>query len=280
MNTKINSKNPYDKLTFYLEQIREVTDFVPTTAIVLGSGLNNFSKKIKSVCTINYSDIKDFPVSTNKIHAGRFIFGYIADIPVVLMDGRIHYYEGYSMEQVVTPIRIMRMLGADNLVLTNAAGGIDKTFTPGDLMLITDHISSFVPSPLIGANIDKLGERFPDMTNVYNQDFNNIIRNVAKEENITLKEGIYLQTTGPNYETPSEVLAYKVLGANAVGMSTACEAMAAVHCGMKVCGISCITNMAAGITGQPLDDSEVVEVASTVADKLEKLLFNSIIRLN
>ena len=212
------------------------------------------------------------------MHAGRFIFGYIENKPVVLMDGRIHYYEGYSMEQVVTPIRIMKMLGAKNLILTNAAGGIDSDFKPGDLMVITDQITSFVPSPLVGPNIEELGTRFPDMTHVYASDLINKLESIGKKYNLNLKKGVYLQTTGPNYETPSEIRAYKILGANAVGMSTACEAMVAVHCGMKVCGISCITNMAAGITGQPLDDKEV-EVAVTVADKLEAILYNLVIEM-
>ena len=269
----------YNKLNFYLRQIRSKTDFIPETAIVLGSGLGNFSDKVKKVCIINYSDIEDFPISTNKMHAGLFIFGYIENKPVVLMDGRIHYYEGYSMEQVVTPIRIMKMLGAKNLILTNAAGGIDSDFKPGDLMVITDQITSFVPSPLVGPNIEELGTRFPDMTHVYASDLINKLESIGKKYNLNLKKGVYLQTTGPNYETPSEIRAYKILGANAVGMSTACEAMVAVHCGMKVCGISCITNMAAGITGQPLDDKEVVEVAVTVADKLEAILYNLVIEM-
>ena len=269
----------YNKLNFYLRQIRSKTDFIPETAIVLGSGLGNFSDKVKKVCIINYSDIEDFPISPNKMHAGRFIFGYIESKPVVLMDGRIHYYEGYSMEQVVTPIRIMKMLGAKNLILTNAAGGIDSDFKPGDLMVITDQITSFVPSPLVGPNIEELGTRFPDMTHVYASDLINKLESIGKKYNLNLKKGVYLQTTGPNYETPSEIRAYKILGANAVGMSTACEAMVAVHCGMKVCGISCITNMAAGITGQPLDDKEVVEVATNVADKLETILYNLVIEM-
>ena len=183
------------------------------------------------------------------------------------------------MEQVVTPIRIMKMLGAKNLILTNAAGGIDSDFKPGDLMVITDQITSFVPSPLVGPNIEELGTRFPDMTHVYASDLINKLESIGKKYNLNLKKGVYLQTTGPNYETPSEIRAYKILGANAVGMSTACEAMVAVHCGMKVCGISCITNMAAGITGQPLDDKEVVEVAANVADKLETILYNLVIEI-
>ena len=178
------------------------------------------------------------------------------------------------MEQVVTPIRIIKMLGAKNLILTNAAGGIDNGFKPGDLMIITDHITSFIPSPLIGPNIEELGVRFPDMTHVYSPKLIDKLKSIGRDKQIDLKEGVYLQTTGPNYETPAEIRAYKALGANAVGMSTACEAMVATHCGMNICGLSCITNMAAGITGEPLDDSEVVEVASTVADKLETILYS------
>lgn len=262
----------YNKLCNCIHQIREITHFTPEIAVILGSGLGDFAKNIKTECVINYSDIEGFPVSTNKMHKGRFVFGYIEDTPVVAMEGRIHYYEGYSMEQVVMPVRLMNMMGAEKLIVTNAAGGIDSFFTPGDLMLITDHITSFVPSPLIGKNIEEFGTRFPDMTNVYDKDFAEIVRNCAKDLSIDLKEGIYLQVTGPNYETPAEIRAYKVLGANAVGMSTACEAMVAVHAGMKVCGISCITNMAAGVTGKPLDDKEVGEIASTASDRFAKLI--------
>lgn len=271
--------NAYDKLCDCIHQIRKITRFTPEIAIILGSGLGDFAQNIKTECVINYSDINGFPVSTNKMHKGRFVFGYIEDIPVVAMEGRIHYYEGYSMEQVVMPVRLMYMMGAEKLIVTNAAGGIDSIFTPGDLMLITDHITSFVPSPLIGENIEELGTRFPDMTHVYDKAFQKIARKCADDLSIDLKEGIYLQVTGPNYETPAEIKAYKALGANAVGMSTACEAMVAVHCGMKVCGISCITNMAAGITGQPLDDKEVGEIASTSSDRFSRLLTKIILSI-
>ena len=176
--------NAYKKLNFFLKQIRTKTDFVPETAIVLGSGLGNFSNKIKQECIISYADIDGFPVSTNKMHAGRFIFGYIENKPIVLMDGRIHYYEGYTMEQVVTPIRIMKMLGAKNLILTNAAGGIDNGFKPGDLMIITDHITSFIPSPLIGPNIEELGVRFPDMTHVYSPE---LIAYISRQQVLIMK---------------------------------------------------------------------------------------------
>lgn len=269
----------YELLWKCLKQIRSKTDFVPETAIVLGSGLGNFADRITSECIIDYSDIAGFPVSTNKMHKGRFIFGSVGDKAVVAMQGRIHYYEGYSMEQVVMPIRLMKMLGAKTLILSNAAGGINTSFQPGDLMTITDHITSFIPSPLIGPNIDELGTRFPDMTNVYDKDLQNIIRRCADKLGICLKAGVYLQTTGPNYESPAEIRAYRALGADAVGMSTACEAMAAVHCGLKVCGISCITNMAAGITGEPLSDEEVGMIAGKASANFCDLVKNIILSL-
>lgn len=269
----------YELLNKCLDQIRLRTDFLPEIAVVLGSGLGNFADRIKSECVINYSDIIGFPISTNKMHKGRFIFGYVGDKSVVAMQGRIHYYEGYSMEQVVMPIRLMKMLGADSLILSNAAGGINTAFRPGDLMAITDHITSFIPSPLIGPNLNNLGTRFPDMTNVYDKELTNIIKMHAAKLGISLKEGVYLQTTGPNYETPAEIHAYKILGADAVGMSTACEAMTAVHCGFSVCGISCITNMAAGITGKPLSDEEVGIIAGNASNDFCNLVESMILAL-
>ena len=266
----------YKLLLECFKQIRLKTDFTPHTAIVLGSGLGDFAKKINPVEIIGYSELKGFPVSTNPMHKGRFIFGYLEDVPVVAMQGRIHYYEGYTMEQVVMPIRLIQMCGAKNIILTNAAGGINISLKPGSLMAITDHITSFIPSPLIGKNIDELGTRFPDMTNVYDKQLTNILKQTAKTLGLDLKEGVYLQTTGPNYETPAEIKVYRTLGADAVGMSTACEAMAAVHCGMKACGISCITNLAAGITGEPLSDKEVGDVAAAISDNFGKLLYHAV----
>ena len=257
----------YKELEKYLSCVKTKIDFKPDVAIVLGSGLNKLAKKINVKETISYSDIDGFPISTNKMHAGAFIFGYLGDVPVVAMNGRIHYYEGYSMNQVVSPIRLMKLMGAKKLILSNAAGGISDNLNVGDLMMITDHISSFVPSPLIGPNIDELGTHFPDMTSIYDSEICKKIKNIARENNIDLKAGVYLQTTGPNYETPAEINMYKLLGADAVGMSTVCEAIAAVHCGFKVCGISCITNKAAGITGEPLSDEEVGVAASKASDK-------------
>lgn len=264
--------NNYELLIESLDSIRKITDFIPEIGIVLGSGLGDFASNIDVVATIPYSEIKNFPISTNKMHKGCFVLGYIGDKKVIAMEGRIHYYEGYSMEQVVMPIRLIKLMGASTVILTNAAGGLNPEFVPGNLMAITDHISSFVPSPLIGPNYEELGTRFPDMTNVYDKELTQALKECAKELDIDLKEGVYCQLTGPNYETPAEINAYRVLGATAVGMSTACEAMAAVHCGLKVCGISCITNMAAGMSGKPLDDKEVGEIAGAASDNFTKLL--------
>ena len=269
----------YEKLLYCRDQIRKKTDFIPEIALVLGSGLGGFAKCIDVRATVEYSSIDGFPVSTVSGHAGKFIFGYVKDIPVAVMQGRIHYYEGYSMTDVVLPVRLLGMLGAKKLILTNAAGGINDSFTPGTLMAITDHITSFVPSPLIGRNIDELGLRFPDMTNVYSKKLIETLFNTAKEQNIDLKNGVYIQFTGPAYETPAEIRAAKILGADAVGMSTAVEAMAARHMGLEVCGVSCISNMAAGLNKKPLTHEEVKETADMVADQFERLIYNTIINI-
>ena len=254
-------------------------DFIPKVALVLGSGLGSFAEQVDVKGEISYKEIVGFPVSTVAGHNGRFLFGYIENVPVVLMQGRVHYYEGYSMQQVVMPIRLMKMMGAKILFLTNAAGGVNQTFSAGDFMLIKDHISSFVPSPLIGKNMDELGQRFPDMSEVYDKDLQDVIRSVARREKIGLQEGVYLQFTGPNYETPAEVRMAASLGADAVGMSTACEAIVANHMGMKICGISCITNMACGISQSPLNHEEVQETANAKAVLFQKLVRTSIVEM-
>ncbi|MBR5314140.1 MAG: purine-nucleoside phosphorylase [Clostridia bacterium] len=266
----------YTKLTKCFEQIRKKTDFVPSVALVLGSGLGNFGNLIDVKCTVDYSELENFPISTVAGHNGRFLFGYIKNVPVVCMQGRVHYYEGYKMTDVVMPIRLMGMLGAKKLILTNAAGGINKTFKPGTLMAITDHISSFVPSALIGQNIDELGVRFPDMTSVYSKKLTEGLKRTAEKNNVPLREGVYIQFTGPAYETPAEINMARTLGADAVGMSTAVEAMAARHMGLEVCAVSCISNMAAGLNKKPLTHEEVKETADMVADQFQKLIYNFI----
>ena len=232
--------NPiFDKLMNCYNSVRSKTDFVPKVALVLGSGLGDYADSIKVVTEIAYSDIEGFPVSTVPGHTGKFIFGYVGEVPVVCMKGRVHYYEGYPVSDVVLPTRLMKLLGAEILFLTNASGGMNKNFKAGDLMLITDHIGIFAPNPLMGPNIDELGTRFPDMSNVYDLDLQDIIRNTAKSDNIDIQEGVYVQLTGPSYESPAEI---KMLSgfADAVGMSTVVEAVAANHAGMKICGISCV----------------------------------------
>ena len=266
----------YKDLKRCVNQIKEKTEIVPRIAIVLGSGLNNFVNKINIESTIDYGDLDNFPVTTNKMHKGQFIFGYVNDVPIVAMNGRIHYYEGYDMSQVVMPVRIMRMLGADILFLSNAVGGINKDFNIGDFMIIKDHLSFLMPSPLVGKNIDELGTRFPDMSNVYNNELRDIVKTSAKTLGINIHEGVFIQTTGPNYETPAEINAYRMLGADAVGMSTACEAIAANHCGFRVCAISCITNMASGISSEALSDGDVTKTADKVSEKFSDLLLESI----
>lgn len=264
--------NPvYEKLVKCYESVRAKTDFEPKVALILGSGLGDYAKNIKVVDTIDYHDIEGFPVSTVSGHAGRFIFGYVNDVPVVCMQGRVHYYEGYPMTDVVLPTRLMKMLGAKVLFLTNAAGGVQDGMKAGNLMIIKDHIATFVPSPLIGANIDELGTRFPDMSNIYDKDLQQVVRDCAANLGIEMKEGVYVQFTGPAYETPTEVQMAKRLGGDAVGMSTACEAVAANHMGMKILGISCITNLAAGISPVPLTHEEVKITADETAPKFEAL---------
>lgn len=262
-----------------LETIRSKTDFIPKVAIILGSGLGALAEQIKVECSIDYSEIEGFPQSTVAGHKGRFVFGYIEKTPVVVMQGRVHFYEGYSMEDVVLPTRLMKAMGAEILFLSNAAGGLGDGFKCGDLMMITDHIASFVPNPLIGQNEDDFGPRFPDMSQIYNKDLQKIILDCSKELNINLKEGVYLQFTGPSYETPAEIRMCKALGASAVGMSTAVEAIAANHMGMKVCGISLISNMAAGINKVPLNHKEVQAAADEAGPKFQQLVKMAVSRM-
>ena len=240
------------------------------------SGMGNFADSIQIVEELPYGDIEDFPVSTVPGHAGKFIFGYLGEVPVVCMKGRVHYYEGYPIEDVVLPARLMKMMGAEILFLTNASGGVNDTFHAGDLMMITDHISCFVPNPLIGPNIEELGTRFPDMSSVYDKELQKILRQTAQENNIPMKEGIYLQLTGPSFESPAEIRMVRTLGADAVGMSTVVEAIAANHMGMRICGISCVCNLAAGMTENPLTHEEVQEAANKTAPLFTKLVAESV----
>ena len=266
----------YEKLRQCLEYVRSRTDLEPETALVLGSGLGDYARNMEVSCEIPYSEIPGFPVSTAPGHDGRFIFGTVAGKKIVCMKGRVHYYEGYDISDVVLPTRLMRLLGAKILFLTNASGGIREDFKPGDFMLVKDHISSFVPNPLTGPNIDELGVRFPDMSHVYNEELRDRIKASAAELSIDLKEGVYVQTMGPSYESPAEIQMFKKLGADAVGMSTVVEAIAGNHCGFRICCISCVCNLAAGIADHELTAEEVLEAGKAAAPLFEKLVTRSI----
>ncbi|MBZ4667797.1 MAG: inosine guanosine and xanthosine phosphorylase family protein [Defluviitaleaceae bacterium] len=266
----------YNKLLRCYKCYKAKIQFQPKVALVLGFGLGDYGDSIQVEEVLDYHDIEDFPVSTVPGHKGRFIFGYVNQVPVVIMQGRVHYYEGYSMDDVVLPIRLMKLMGAEVLFLTNAAGGTNYDFKPGDFMLIKDQIATFVESPLKGENIDALGVRFPDMSEIYDKELRSLIKDAAASLNIPLKEGTYIQLSGPNYETPAEIKMCRILGADAVGMSTACEAIAAKHMGMKICGISCISNLAAGMTDKPLSHEEVQETADRVAPLFKELITKSI----
>lgn len=270
----------YEKLMKCYECVREKIDFEPEIALVLGSGLGDYANKIKIKQVIPYEEIDGFPVSTVSGHEGRFVFGYVEEVPVVIMQGRIHYYEGYCMADVVLPTRLMKLMGASVLFLTNAAGGLSTEFSSGDFMMITDHIASFIPNPLIGENLDELGPRFPDMSEIYDESLQEILRETAARLGIPLKEGVYVQFTGPMYESKAEMRLAQLVGAKAVGMSTACEAIVANHMGMKICAISCISNLAAGLQDVPLSHEEVQEAADKAASKFEKLITQSILEIH
>lgn len=268
-----------EKLRACLKGVRAVTDFRPEAALVLGSGLGDYAEQVDIAAAVDYADIPGFPVSTVAGHRGRYILGYVGGVPVVVMQGRVHYYEGYAMSDVVLPVRLMGLMGAGTLILTNAAGGLNPRFRPGSLMMIRDHILYGVPNPLIGPNLDELGPRFPDMSEVYSLRLREMVREAAAERDIPLEEGVYVQFTGPSYETPAEVRMAQAMGGDAVGMSTACEAVAARHMGMEVCGISCITNPAAGLSSRKLSHEEVQEAADRASGRFTELVTGVITRV-
>lgn len=265
----------YERLQKCYECFKSKISFVPDIALILGSGLGDYADTIKQEAVLEYKDIEGFPVSTVAGHKGRFVFGYVGDVKVVVMQGRVHYYEGYSMEDVVLPVRLMKLMGAKVLFLTNASGGVNFDYNAGDFMLISDQIC-MAPSPLIGENLDELGPRFPDMSNIYDRELRKTVRDTAASLGIKLQEGVYIQLTGPNYESPAEIRMVRTLGADAVGMSTACEAIAANHCGLKTVGISCVSNLACGMTDKPLSHAEVQETADKAAPLFRRLVTESI----
>ncbi len=256
----------------------KINDFLPEIGIILGSGLGDFADSFKSEA-IPYKDIEGFESSNVLGHKGRLVFAEINGKNVVMMQGRYHFYEGYSMATITFPIKVLKMLGIKTLIITNAAGAVNKNFTPGDLMFITDHINFMGTNPLIGKNDETLGVRFPDMTKVYSEQLINIAENSAEKLNIKYQKGIYAATTGPSYETPAEINMFGILGADAVGMSTVPEAIVANYAGISVLGISCITNYAAGVTNNPLNHQEVIQTAEKVKLNFKNLLLEIIGRL-
>jgi purine-nucleoside phosphorylase len=263
-----------------VEKVRQSTQLVPEFGLVLGSGLGYLADSVTDPVFIDYDQLPGFPVSTVEGHAGRLVLGTLAGRKVAVMQGRFHYYEGYPMSQLVIGVRLLASLGAKMLLVTNAAGGIRDDLEPGDLMLISDHINFMGHNPLIGPNIDELGPRFPDMSDAYKKSLRDQAKVIAQKENILVKEGVYAACMGPSYETPAEIQMLKRVGADAVGMSTVPEVIAAGHQGMSVLGISCISNLAAGISDQPLSHQEVKETAEKAKEKFSRLVISLISRLS
>jgi len=248
------------------------TELRPTIGMILGSGLGDYADTLEDAVSVPFASIPNFPVPSVPGHSGAVVFGKKNGRSVVILQGRVHFYEGLSQQVITLPVRVLSALGVKTLILTNAAGGVNLSFTPGDLMLISDHINYSGANPLVGPNLDAFGPRFPDMSDLYNAELRGKIRTAASEAGIQLQQGVYAMYSGPNYETPAEIRMFRVLGADAVGMSTVPEALVAGHCGMQVAGISCITNMAAGVLPQKLSHQEVVETAARVHDKFHKLI--------
>ena len=254
------------------EFIRSRLTALPTVGLILGSGLGDFADTLENRVVIPFSQIPDFPQPTVEGHVGAFVIGTSRGKTVVALQGRIHYYEGHPQQIITIPVRVMALLGVKQLIVTNACGGVNLNFNPGDLMLISDHINFSGSNPLIGQNLPEFGPRFPDASDIYTASLRKKILAVAEKNAIALRQGVYAMYSGPNYETPAEIRMFRILGADTVGMSTVPEALVAAHCGMEVVGISCITNMAAGILPQKLDHKEVIEIAALVHDKFHRLL--------
>lgn len=267
LEAKINESAKY---------ILERTKFEPEIGLILGSGLGAIADQIENAEFYPYDEIPNFPVSTVQGHAGRLVIGELEGKKVIAMQGRFHYYEGYHMNEVTFPVRVMKLLGIKKLIVTNAAGAVNTEYTPGDLMLIKDHLNLSGDNPLIGKNLESFGTRFPDMSDPYNKELRAKAKEIASKVNIKLQEGVYACMSGPTYETPAEVRMVRILGGDAVGMSTAPEVIVANHSGIKVIGISCMTNMAAGILDQPLNHQEVMETSEIAREKFIKLMKNII----
>ena len=264
--------DPQDKIQAAADYIRSKVKRIPRTALILGSGLGVLAEEVQDPVSIPYSEIPHFPVSTAPGHAGVFTAGTLEGQEVIVMGGRFHYYEGYDMDTIAFPIRVMKSLGVDTLLLTNAAGGVNEEYKPGDLMIITDHLNMVGQNPLRGSNDEQLGPRFPDLSTLYNPDLSGILQATAEENGIDYQKGVYAWMSGPSFETPAEIRMLRTIGADAVGMSTVPEAITAHHCGIRVAGVSCISNMAAGVLDQPITQEEVFEVAKLVRERFSLLI--------
>ena len=263
-----------------VKYIRDNCPLKPKIAVILGSGLGDIAKDIENAYILEYRDIPHFAQSTAPGHAGRLVIGKLGETEVLCMQGRMHYYEGNGMDAVVYPIRVMAKLGIETLILSNAAGGINLSFMPGDIMMITDHINFIGVNPLVGPNEESFGVRFSDMSYAYNHLLRRLAEETASELGIELKKGVYLACSGPSYETPAEIRAFRVWGADAVGMSTVPEVIVANHCGIKVAAFSCISNMAAGILDQPLTEEEVLGAGEMVSGKMSSLVKNLVAKID
>ena len=251
---------------------RRLNGFVPRVLLILGSGLGELGGEVEDPVVVPYEEVPHMKRSTAPGHQGRFLFGTLSGQKVAVMQGRLHAYEGWSFADAAYPIRVLRLLGAETLVVTNAAGAVNDAFDVGDIMLITDHIKLFAPSPLTGPNVEEFGPRFPDMTHVYTPALQEAAREAAEKLDLRLRKGVYMYFPGPQYETPAEIRAARILGADAVGMSTVPESIAAAHCGMKVLGFTLCTNMAAGVLDQPLSGEEVIEAGKLAAPRFTALV--------
>ncbi|HOO25231.1 MAG TPA: purine-nucleoside phosphorylase [Clostridiales bacterium] len=261
------------------EYIKSQISTLPEIGVILGSGLGSLAEKLEDPFFINYGDIPGFPRSTAPGHKGRLAFGRLSGKNLVCMQGRFHFYEGYKMSEIALPIRTLKLLGIKTLIVTNAAGGVNTSFEVGDLMLIKDHINMMGTNPLIGPNADDFGERFPDMSKTYTPALRELAHKAAAKLGMSLHEGVYCGCTGPSYETPAEIRAFRVLGADTVGMSTVPEVIVAGHCGLPILAISLVTNMAAGVLDQPLSGDEVIEIGNKKSAELQALVAEIIYEL-
>lgn len=272
MSSNSNSSTLYERAQEAARLIRTRTSADVSVAIVLGSGLGAFAGDLAAPAEIPYNDIPGFARTTVEGHAGRLVIGRLNEVTVAAMQGRFHFYEGYSLEDVTFPIRVLKLLGVRTLVLTNAAGSLNVEFTPGSLMVISDHINLLGDNPLRGRNDERFGPRFPDLTSVYSPELQNVVIDAGNAMGLELRRGIYAALSGPSYETPAEIHMVRTLGADAVGMSTVPEAIVARHMGMNVVGISCITNLAAGVSNRPIDHSQVMAIGEGVRETFTALL--------